>query len=404
MLIPAIEWRPDVLEEHAEELESLWNRRLRAERSALVDAVGLRRVHRRIEAHADALVLAGHHAVPFVERLLASGSAASAAAAAFVVGCSDAAALVERLLGVLPSVKSAARAAIWAALEQRAGRALLAELAKVSAQQEEAQQEELRAGALSVCAARDPGRARSLGLEPLLAASSPIARALAWRAVGRLGASGLPASTYALAFADDEPAVRRAALEAAARTRHGPLLEHLRRAASSADLSRIEDHVLLALLADATDARRLESLVRTPPLGWERYRLLALWGRAPAVTILLEVMQSSDAVESALAGAAFFRITGVSAAGDQRVPLVPAGTPPDDFTDLIHVCDGERAERAWNELRPRMADARWAYGVDTDAVLPEDLPLGVDLESRWAAELRARFGPSAWQGRRAYDL
>jgi len=397
MLINVAEWRPDILEEHAEELESLWNRRLRAKRSPLVDSVGLRRLDRRIEAHTDALVLADEHGLGFVERLLTGGDAASVAAGAFVVGCSDAPALVERLLGLLPGASAEVRGGVWAALQHRAGPALLAGLAELPAE------EDLRAGVLAVCAVHAPERALALGSESLLGAASPIARALAWHAAARLGARRLPASAYTRGFEDEVPAVRRAALEAAARARHAPLLEHLRRVADKPDPLRLEEHLLLAVLADASDAPRLEALIGAPALGWERYRLLALWGRAPAVATLLDVIRGSDVVESALAGAAFYRITGVSTAGVQRVPLVPAGTEPDDFSDLVHVCDGERAERAWSELRPRMGDARWACGADTDASTPEALPVEADLESRWATELRARFASSAWPGRPAYD-
>ena len=398
MLINVAEWRPDILEEHAEELDVLWNRRLRAERSAMVDAVGLRRLDRRIEAHTDALVLADGHALRFVERLLASGDAAGAAAGAFVVGCSDASALVERLLGLLPGSSAEVRGAMWAALQHRAGPALLAGLATLPVAEEE-----LRAGVLAVCAVHDPERALALRPEVLLGAASPIARALAWHAAARLGALRLPPPAYARVFEDEVPAVRRAALEAAAHARHAPLLELLRRVAGNPDRQRLEEHLLLAVLADASDAPRLEALSGAPALGWDRYRLLALWGRAQAVPALLEVMRGSDVVESALAGAAFYRITGVSTASAQRVPLVPAGAEPDDFSDLIHVCDAERAERAWSELRARMGDARWAGGTDTDASTPEALPAVVDLESRWAAELRARFASAPWTGRSTYD-
>lgn len=398
MLINVAEWRPDILEEHAEELESLWNRRLRAERSPLVDLVGLRRVDRRIEAHADALVLADDHALRFVERLLTGGDAASAAAGAFVVGCSDAPALVGRLLALLPGASGEVCGGVWAALQHRAGPALLAALATLPDADED-----LRAGVFAVCAVHDPERALALGPESLIAAASPIARVLAWHGAGRLGALRVPAPAYARGFEDEVPAVRRAALEAAARGRHAPLLEHLRRVADNPDPLRLEEHVLLAVLADSTDAARVQALCRAPALGWERYRLLALWGRAAALALLLDVIRGSDVVEGALAGAAFYRITGVSTAGAARVPLVPTGTEPDDFTDLVHVCDGERAERAWSELHPRMGEGRWACGTDTDASAPEALPAQADLDSRWATELRARFASAAWSGRPAYD-
>jgi len=57
VLIDVAAWRQDILDEHLEELESLWNRRLAMPRAATLDAVGLQRCDARIEAHGDALVL-----------------------------------------------------------------------------------------------------------------------------------------------------------------------------------------------------------------------------------------------------------------------------------------------------------------------------------------------------------
>ena len=59
MLVDVPEWRRDILQEHLEELEALWNRRTRALRSPEADALALRRIDARMDAHADALALAG---------------------------------------------------------------------------------------------------------------------------------------------------------------------------------------------------------------------------------------------------------------------------------------------------------------------------------------------------------
>jgi hypothetical protein len=386
MLINVSEWRSDILQEHAEELEALWNRRLRAERSSSIDGLALRRLDRRIEAHADALVLAGGHATRFIEQLFMAAEVAPAAAAAFVVGCSDDPVMVQRLVEVLAAAPSEVRLGIWAALELRAGRNVLDLLAKASSEAE------LEAGAVAVLAAHDPPRAEALQPGRLLVDPSPVGRALAWRAVRRLGrAMRLEPSHYERGIGDVDITARRAALEAAVATRQSFLLEHLRRVAAAPDVARLEDHLLFAVLAGPADVSPVLALAAAPALGWERYRVLSLCGRAPAIEALVAVMRAGDPVESALAGAAFYRITGVDVAGDERVPLVPAGTEPDDFTDVAHVCDLARAERAWHGLRTKMGGARWAYGVDTDATAPAALPDVVDLESRWAAELRATF-------------
>jgi hypothetical protein len=398
VLINVAEWRPDILEEHVEELEALCNRRLRAERSQTLDRVALRRSNRRIEAHADALVLAAGHATRHLEKLLTNAAPAAVASAAFVVGCSDNPAMVARLVEVLTAGRAKVRLAILAALELRAGKALSDALAGLSGDAE------LEAGAMAVLAAHEDPRAAAMQPERLLLAASPVATSLAWRAVRRL-AHGLRLdwSTFERGAADADSSVLRAVLEAAVATRQAPLVGYLRRSAAAPDLKRLEEHLFFAILASASDMPLVLALAASAAIGWERYRILSLSGRAPAVEALLAVMRAGDEVEGALAGAGFYRITGVDVAGDRRVPLVPSGTEPSDFSDAVHVCDPARAEQAWNALRGRMGGARWTYGVDTDAVPPEGLPAATDLESMWAAELRATFSAPGRRLRFSYE-
>jgi hypothetical protein len=183
--------------------------------------------------------------------------------------------------------------------------------------------------------------------------------------------------------------VKRAALEAAVATEQPWVRAELERVAATPDVARMVEHLLFAILAGDAALPQVLALGAAPVLGYQRHRVLSACGRAPAVEALLAVMRAGDPVDAALAGAAFYRITGVSVAGAERVPIVPPGREPDDFSELVHVCDVARAERAWAGLRGAMGGSRWAYGVDTDATPQESLPDRLDLESRWAAALRA---------------
>jgi hypothetical protein len=386
MMLDVAEWRPDILEEHVETLESLWNRRLQAPRSSISDRVALRRLDRRIEAHADALVLAGAHAAKFLEPLFAGAEPPALAAAASVVALAESAELVARLLDALVTAPPEARPGFWAALDLRAGPLLRDALARVTGDAD------LSAGAMAALAGHDDPRAGAMKPERTLVDPSPVARALGWKAVRRLGeASRIDSGYYQRGFVDDDAAVRRAALEAAVATRLGALMGHLRQAAATPDPARFEEQLLFAILAGASELQVVRALGASAALGWERYRILVACGRAPAVEDLLAVMRGKDQVEAALAGSAFYRITGVSVALARRMPLVPAGTEPDDFSDEIAGCDVARAEKAWSKLKGKMAGARWTYGVDAEATPPESLPDAVDLEASWAADLRAAF-------------
>jgi hypothetical protein len=386
MMIAVEEWRLDILEEHAELLGALWNRRLRAERSAVHDLVTLRRLDRRIEANADALVLAGGHAAKHLETLLAAEEAPAAAAAATVVARTDAAPAIAQLADALVAAAPEVRAGAWAALDLSAGPALRETLAKGFAEPE------LGAGAVAALASHDEARAVAAQPERFLFDPSPVARALGWRAVRRLGdAIRVDPRFYQYGLVDADPAARREALAAGAATRQPWVLEFLRQVAATPDPQRLEEHLLFAILAGPADLPLVRTLGASPALGWDRYRILVLCGRAAAVEDLLVVMKGADPVEGALAAAAFYRITGIDVTGEARTPLVAAGSAPDDFTDEIRCCDLARAEKVWSATKADMAGGRWSYGVDAEAAAPETLPDAVDLEARWAAELRAGF-------------
>ncbi len=391
MLVDVSEWRPDILAEHVEELESLWNRRLRAPRSPELEAVGLARLDQRLEAHTDALVLADEHALPLLEKALASEETPVAASAALALASSDA--YGERLIDAFFEAPPAARAGMRAALELRAPprlrQALAAKAGGASA--------ELAVAVAAIAAAHgDPVSvsARRAWLE----APQVEVRRQAWRIEARFAsARAVPAAEapsqaeHVRGFDDADREVRRAALEAAARGGWPWLLDRLRAGARVPSVRAVDEHMLLAMIGQADDTDRLVALGRSAELGWYRYALLAVCGRAPAVEELLRTMRESAPVDAALAAAAFHRVTGMDVRRAERIPLVPAGADPDDLTDEIKACDAALAARSWDDARARMGGARWVRGEDADALAADALPVNLNLELRYALQLRAAF-------------
>jgi uncharacterized protein (TIGR02270 family) len=391
MLIDVPEWRRDVLQEHLEELETLWTRRARMIRSPDADAGALRRIDARMDAHADALVLAGEHAWFLLEPALA-GEPATAAAAALALASMNDAAADKLLVAALGQAEPPVRAAIGQALALRAGPALC-RLLPLAADVPPA----LAATACAVLVARGgplpPGRHW-----PLLTATDPLARALAWRIEGRLGPARrgdperLTARDYQDAFRDPDAEVRRAALEAAARTGLSSLMGHLSSAAEKPSPAALPEHLLFAALGEPTDAKQVAALGAAPALGWGRFQVLALLGNAAAVEELLRTMKAGPAVDAALAGAAFFRITGVDVERAERLPLAAPDAAPDELTDEIKACDTAKAEAAWRQLAGRLPPGgRWSRGADVEARPAEALTRAMDLETRWAAHLRHAY-------------
>jgi len=390
MLIDVPEWRRDILVEHLEELEALLNRRARATRSPAADALALRRIDARLDAHADALALAGPHGWPLLIPALAQDPTPTLVEAATLALASAGAAEAEtRLLAALAAAPPPGRAAMCRALQLRAS----PDLRRALPIDPGAPPALAGVGCLVLAAHGDPLPAGRHW--PLVADGDPAVRALAWQVEARLGAGRpgdqqrLGASDYQAALADADPEVRRGALEAAARTGQPWLLDHLRAAARAPSAAALPEQLLFAALSPPADSAAALALGAAPALGWERFRVLALLGRAAAVEELLRAMRQGPAVEAALAGAAFFRITGVDVERAERLPLLPPGADPDELADEIKACDVDKAELAWRQLAPRLsAPGRWAYGVEVEGVAGDALPLAADLEIRWATSLR----------------
>jgi uncharacterized protein (TIGR02270 family) len=391
MLVDVPEWRRDILQEHLEELEALWNRRTRALRSPEADAIALRRIDARLDAHADALALAGEHAWPLLEPAL-SGEPPGAGAAALALASTNDPEADRAIVSALEQAAAPVQLAMGRALELRAGPGLCRLLTA-----EPSAPPTVAAIGCAVLVARG-GPLPPRQHWPLLTATDPAARALAWRVEGRLGPArrGDPdrvtTRDYQAAFADTDAEVRRAALEAAARSGLSWLLDHLHAVAKTPSSTALSEHLLFAALSEPADKAAVAALGAAPVLTWDRFRVLALLGRREAVEELLRTMKAGPDVETALAGAAFFRVTGVDVERPERLPLTAPGAEPDELADEIKACDVGKAEQSWRRIANRLgAQGRWSRGADVESRRLEELPAAVDLETRWGAHLRWAF-------------
>jgi hypothetical protein len=382
MLIDTAEWRHDILEEHVEELESLWNRRLAMLRSEHADALGLQRVDARIDAHADALALAGTRALPLLEAGLCAGphDLPLAAASALVLAREGIEACERRLVSAFVEGSASARAGFLCALELHATPMLRQALVDASRQADATVQ-------AAVCAV---AAAHRDALEKLWQAEwwrhpDPEVRSLAWRIEGRAGL-GASASDYQTGVTDAHATVRCQALWAAARTSQPWLIDHLAAHAKRPLQAHWEELRLLTFLGSEHPGFALDE-----ELGEARFGLLAGCGRAAAVESLLALMKRGSDEVSALAGRAYTRITGVDVSLPERVSLLRDGEDP-DFAEQVACCDRERAEASWRELRASFGDGRWARGVNIEREPTSRWPSAIDLELRWGAQLRAASG------------
>lgn len=402
MLLDAEDWKPDILAEHWAELEFLWSQRLSALESLDLDSVGLQRLDSRIDAHTDALALAGDRAGEILsEGLLGDGVHALAAGLVQLRRREEAAAreVAEALPGLADEgLEGLAKALCLAPFEEVAP--VLSRMAWPS---------DPRAAAGIACALAAHGRkVDGRRLQALGRSSEPMARRLSFRAAGAMGGAAREIPGIGLwlqaGAADGEEDVRRDALIAAAWARQDWLLEYCR---SKAKQSRGRDAMasrMLAILGGPEDLPVLLSLGRERALGPARFDLLASFGHPACVELLIFAMEREPPSSAAAAAAAFARITGEVVETSRRVPAIAQGgdslsEEEQQEGDEVFVPDSARARSLWDGRRANFekGSSRWIRGKDAESLLPPHLSSRIDLRTRWERSLRAHFDGD-WEG------
>ncbi len=196
---------------------------------------------------------------------------------------------------------------------------------------------------------------------------------------------------------DEDPAVRREALLAAARAGQGWLLEHCRALCQEASPENYDAIWLLAVLGGPEDLRRLLDVGRNAALGLSRFTALGAYGHPKCVEVLLEAIEGDDPAAAAMAGAALTRITGIDVSSDETTQLPPeGGAVPDEFEreflEEAPLPDAARARACWEEAKQRFAaGTRYCRGIDVCEAVSEEALAELDMQSRWEIELRTQF-------------
>lgn len=390
MILKDAEWMQDLLIEHVEELESLGARRLEARQSPAFNGRALAALQERVDAHVDALVLAGEDALPHLLLALRSEKPESVLAAALPLlrmGSQGAAYVLEQLDLAGTKVRHSLR---WALFLSPLGtlRPLLEKRARGPV------------GPVSTAATQVlafHGVLEELHLtEPAFVSPNAAVRAGAFRTVMWAGAKALKAAdaqfkaewsaTLLRGLEDPTLSVRQAAWKAAAWTRQPWLMAKLREQATRKEKSA-ELLPLLALLGAPEDETLFVSAAQNPAMGDARFLWLATWGFAPAAVELLRALESGGGKTAALAAQAFQRLMDV------------------DVETQIHVEEGldlrvphfERARVRVESVQKQWKPAeRWLQGKPEASWTG---PLLADLDRQTYAGLRLRQGvQGSWTG------
>ncbi len=383
---------PDILDEHLEEVAMLLARRATLAQSPTAQLHHLADLDERLLAHLDGVNAVGEAAGEPLRTLITGDDPSAVRGAAFVL-----------LRGDVPEARALMREAFLAATGEpvlaMADALLLgpadraAEVAALRADDDDP----LAAVSCALVLARHAGRRPAAEwLAAQCGDDSPPVREQAWRLVGELG-SALDPRSHAAGARDEEPAVRRAALLAAALCRLPGILSVVRKVAEHPAKEDADALRLLAVLGTPTDGKRIQYVATERSLGPLRCELVGLYGAPAHVPLLLDAMHDEDPRVALAAGAAFTRITGVDVESAERVTLPPEdGSAPDEFEaeflDEALLPDEARARAHWDGAGAALAPlGRICHGVDATGPLDAAVVPSLDLETLWWQRVRHRF-------------
>lgn len=390
----------DILEQHLEEFEFLWDQRRDAVHSPRYTVRELSELEDRIEAHVQGLLVGEEQAAALLRPALTGDEPGPAFVAAYVLSRRSGVDVSSEVMNAFVHAKGGGLAGLREALCHLPIDSHLTPLRQIMSGRTPVSTA-VWAAAAEVLGFHGRLELKSKEVDRLLGDDEPEVRLSGWRAVAYTIPP--PAETYQAGFRDEAPAVRRAALLAAAWGRQPWLVGHCRQAAGKPSAADADAAWLLAVLGRPAELGFVVSLARAAELGPQRYRALGVFGHPGVVEEVLAGMENADPKTAAAAGVAFTKITGFAVESNRRVAARPAdGHEPDEFEreflDEVRVPDVGLARSHWQKVKGEFSKGtRWCRGSDlgrgaTPAVLAQ-----LDLESRREACLRGKYEGS-WQG------
>lgn len=381
----------DILEEHFEELDFLWDQREAAVFSPDWTLRDLAEHEERAEAHLDGLRVGQGHSVDLARSFLTGEEKSAVTAAALTMMAFGDPDLEAEVVAALLTASPDARDGIRIALRHSDITRVVPHLRQLAASADTS----IRVAALDLLAFhRQPPPA---GLPELLFKCTPESRALLYGALGRFGG---PWSTDPLQIAFDggTPELQRSALETSARLGVPDLASMCRRAAGRPENPPGAALAFLGVLGDPQDLPLFQNSLGRKPLALAALAGLGALGRTEAIPALIEAMTDKDLTQAA--GAAFTRITGANDIRADKPLPPPEGLSEEEleFFDPIFPADPAKARAWWEREKGRFTgEGRWQAGREVSKE-----PLGaafqrLPLETRRDVYLgfRARSGSQA---------
>lgn len=375
--------RHDLLEEHFEELETLWEQRETSVLALDWTLEDLAEQEDRCEAHLDALRLGELHAVNLALDQLSGAGWAASAAATIVLREAQLTASNNQILQTIEADDPEDLLGIRSALRQ--GPVLdLAEWLHGTADRSADGCPDRLAAVFDVLSFH---RMERNDFDCLLTEPSPaehwVTSLDALRRVQRFNPTHLEG---AMGHAD--PSVRTAALRAAAEVGLESTPEHCRRLSSGANVDPAAV-TFLGVVGEPQDADLLAQLISRGTEPAAAVDALGRLGAIGSIPLLLDLMPDPDLGNAA--AKAYARITGSAVfEGDWTVQLDEEG----ELVESQDQAEAEAAAKDWSARKSMMEGATcWQLGAPRSARLPryfDSLPLAMRLDTYLHARMYAR--------------
>jgi uncharacterized protein (TIGR02270 family) len=393
---------PALQEQNLDELQFLWGRRRSALRSPAYSTRALAMLEERIAGHADGLLALGDDLLTFVGAALDGEEELPAFAAASALLRLGTPAARRRVLDVFASAAGPRLDGVRDALAHAPMASVQPLLPQLTALMTAAPARVTAVAAAEVLVFHGAAAPDRAYVERFVRDADPALRARGLRLAAYTG-SALPADVYETGFRDDDAAVKRAALAAAAWNAYPGLVAYCRSLAVAPTPEAIEPLTLLAAVSPPEEYQTIGAVAAAAEAGPGRYGVAGAFGLPHYIEWLTAEMSNPDPASAAAAGRSFTKMTGRDVESNTRVKVSPDGKPPADdfeaeFMDEVFLPDPDLARKHWQELAPRLARSpRICRGMDVSQPLSREQVAALDRESLWEYCLRARLF-SGWQG------
>jgi uncharacterized protein (TIGR02270 family) len=362
----------DILEEHLEEADFLFQQRENALSDRVYDLDGLAELEERLLAHLDGLLLGEKEAWKLLEPKLAGGELGACFAAAFVALESGDATRIALVQKTFFEAEETVLEGIRHALRHTS-----VDVEKMIRPLFNSGQGAVRAAAIEVAGFRRMPLETKL-LHAGLTGKEPLVIAASLTAVGRLRIFDLKNEVETL-LESDAPPIRLAALRAGRLLNSEKALIRCRKSVLEQSEEAGEALFLLGLAGRAEDGSLLVNAVNGGGLARNAVTSLGLLGRVAAVDILIQCL--ADSKLARLAGQAICTLTGVDLEKEKLVaPKAEAQTEADeddfevDPDEGLLIPDPAKMESWWRKNASRL-DKKIRYRKG----LPYSPPLLIDL-------------------------